>query len=112
MKKSTFCVIYAALSTTLVLTGSLKTNPVWAQENDSEEFFNQGTQEMNEEVQNSEERQEQTLEQKEEKLEQELEIHQEGLRVEEVPAPEDALGIDADDNFPLQPNDEEVEVTF
>jgi hypothetical protein len=112
MKKFTFRVIYASLAAAFVLTGSLKTNPVWAQENDSEEFFNQGTQEMNEEVQNLEERQEQTLEQKEEKLEQELEIHQEVPRIETVPAPEDALGIDADDNFPFQPNDEEVEVTF
>ncbi len=112
MKKFTFFLIYASLVTSFFLIGEMKTNPAWAQDRSSEEFFNQGTQEMNEEIQDLEERQneQQTLEQKEEKLEQELNIRQEGPRVEEVPGADEALGLD--DNLPFQPDAQEVEVRF
>ncbi len=107
MKKISLWFIFVSLVTSFVAIGEMKTNSVMAQiGEDSQEFFEEGDREMNQEVQNLEEKQnqQQSRQQKEEKLEQELDIHQEGPRIEEVPTPDERLGLD--DNLPFQPNQE------
>ncbi len=112
MKKISFLFILVSLVTSFVTIGEIKTNHVWAQDagGDSQEFFEEGTQEMNQEIKDLQERQhqQQTLEEKEKKLEQELKIHQEGPRIEQVPSPDQRLGLD--DNFPFQPRNQEIQI--
>ena len=112
MKKNSFLFILVSLVTSFVTLGEIKTNHVWAQDagGDSQEFFEEGTQEMNQEIRDLQERQhqQQTLEEKEKKLEQELRIHQEGPRIEQVPSPDQRLGLD--DNFPFPPKNQEIQI--
>ncbi|MEA5508536.1 hypothetical protein VB715_02040 [Crocosphaera sp. UHCC 0190] len=86
-------------------------SPTLAQmgDNDSEEFVEQGNQEMEQDVETleNEQSQELTEQQKEEKLEQELNIQQrnpQSPEIEDVPAP----GVG--DNVPTPPPDGEAEI--
>ncbi|MGB5595395.1 MAG: hypothetical protein WBM32_11200 [Crocosphaera sp.] len=97
-------------------------------QNDSQEFFEQGEQQMEQDTQMLEQQQEQpTLEQRERQLEQELNINaeneknsvEEGINgqidrvspsVENIPGADETLGLD--DNLPYQPDDEEVQIKF
>ena len=112
MKKISFLFILVSLVTSFVTLGEIKTNHVWAQalRKDSQEFLKEGDRERNQEIKDLEQRQrqQQTLEEKEKKLEQELRIHQEGPRIEQVPSPDQRLGLD--DNFPFQPENQEIQI--
>jgi hypothetical protein len=59
---------------------------------------------------------EQNLERKDEELDREMQIEQKNPgepNVEEVPGPGEELGVDGlDDNTPVQPPDEEIEMKF
>ena len=97
-----------------------------AQETESQRFFEQGSEELNRQIQDLQQGVEQnstpeiniesppnpqsTLEQKEEALENELQIHQEGPKLERVPTPEESLGLD--DNQPFQPENQEIDIKF
>lgn len=109
MKKN-ICLILASF----LALGALASNPSRAQVSGeaSQEVLEGGRPEMDGKIQDlrAEPEEPQTLEQKEEELEQELQIRPEGPRFEEVPGPDEALGLD--DNLPVQPANEEVEIKF
>ena len=108
-----------------LLNVTILTSKAPAQETESQRFFEQGSDELNRQIQDLQQNVQQnnqpkidleapnpqsTLEQKEEALENELQIHQEGPKLETVPSPEESLGLD--DNQPFQPENQEIEIKF
>ena len=118
--------IRRAISLGISLLSAVMLHPVAiAQETESQRFFEQGSEELNRQIQDLQQDVQQNnqpkidletpnpqsiLEQKEEALENELQIHQEGPKLETVPTPEESLGLD--DNQPFQPENQEIEVKF
>lgn len=121
MKKLAHYLIAAIALQFSVVTLFAQSYPSLAQirGSDSQEFFDQGNQEMEQDIQQLEQQQqqeieqkqeEQTLEQKEQQLDDTLNIEQKNTQIEDTPGPGEAQGLD--DNVPEQPTDEEVQIKF
>lgn len=94
-----------------VLAWTIQPLPVQAQIRgaDSQEFFEQGNEQMEQNIQELE----QGRQKKEEQLDETLNIQQKkpnDPKVEDVASPSQQLGLD--DNEPVQPTDEEAEIKF
>jgi rRNA maturation endonuclease Nob1 len=94
-----------------ILGWMIQPRPVQAQvgEEDSQELMEEGNEQIPADIRELEEEREK----KEEQLEETLNIEEPNPnepKVEEVPDPDEELGLD--DNLPYQPTDEETEIKF